>query len=95
MKQRGPITSKSSNFKGETQRYVVKLPKSAGTRQYGPKIGARANLSPEFPTQFLVATYAPVKISCMKYYWLEEAWVKFTKLSLKTFSCPLDKKVEE
>ena len=58
-----PITSKSSKFKGKTQHYVVKLPKSAGTGQYGPKIGNRANLSPEFPTQFSVATYAPV-VSC-------------------------------
>ena len=33
-KQQVPITSKSPNFKGETQRYVVKLPKSAGARQY-------------------------------------------------------------
>ena len=30
LKQQVPITSKSSNFRGETQRYVVKLPKSAG-----------------------------------------------------------------
>ena len=33
-----PITSKSSNFKGETQRYVVKLSKSVGAEQYCPKI---------------------------------------------------------
>ena len=39
--------------KGETQHYVVKLPKSAGARQYCPKIpqvpgtlGTRANSSP-------------------------------------------------
>ena len=38
LKQRVPITSKSSNFKGETQHYIVKLPKSAGARQYCPKI---------------------------------------------------------
>ena len=30
--QRVPITSKPSTFKGETEHYVVKLPKSAGTR---------------------------------------------------------------
>ena len=38
LKQRVPITSKSSKFKGETQRYVVKLPKSAGARHYCTKI---------------------------------------------------------
>ena len=38
LKQRVPITSKPSNFKGETQHYVVELPKSAGVRQYCPKI---------------------------------------------------------
>ena len=37
MKQRVPNTSKFSNFKGETQCYVVKLPK-AGAGQYCPKI---------------------------------------------------------
>ena len=54
MKQWVPITSKSSQFKGETQYYVVKLPKSAGARQYCPKIqrvpgtlGTHANSSPE------------------------------------------------
>ena len=30
--------SKSSNCKGETQHYVVKLPKSAVARQYCPKL---------------------------------------------------------
>ena len=55
LKQRVPITSKSSKFKGETQYYVVKLPKSAGARHYCPKIwrmpgtlGTRANSSPEW-----------------------------------------------
>ena len=38
LKQRVPIGSKSSKFKGETQLYVVKLPKSAGARHYCPKI---------------------------------------------------------
>ena len=38
LKQRVPITSKSSKFKGETQHYVVKLPKSAGARHYCTKI---------------------------------------------------------
>ena len=33
-----PITSKSSKFKGATQHYVVKLPKSAGARHYCTKI---------------------------------------------------------
>jgi hypothetical protein len=54
LKQRVPITSKSSNFKGETQHYVVKLPKLAGARQNCPKIlrvpgilGTRANSSPD------------------------------------------------
>jgi len=53
LKQRVPITSKSSKFKGATQHYVVKLPKSAGARHYCPKIqgvpgtlGTRANSSP-------------------------------------------------
>ena len=53
LKQQVPITSKSSNFKDETQCYGVKLPKSAGTRQYCPKIlqvpgthGTRTNSSP-------------------------------------------------
>ena len=53
MKQRVPITNKSSKFKGATQHYVVKLPKSAGARHYCPKIlrvpgtlGTRANSSP-------------------------------------------------
>ena len=43
-----------SNFKGETQHYVVKLPKSVGARQYCPKIqqvpgtrGNHTNSSPE------------------------------------------------
>ena len=51
--------SKSSNFKGETQHYVVKLPKSAGAGQYCPKIprvpatlGTRANSSPERKPNF-------------------------------------------
>ena len=54
LKKRVPITSKSSNFKGETQRYVVKLPKATGSGQYCPKIllvpgirGTRTNSSPE------------------------------------------------
>ena len=38
LKQWVPITSKSSKFKGETQQYVVTLPKSAGARHYCPKI---------------------------------------------------------
>ena len=37
LKQRVPITSKSSKFKGTTQHYVAKLPKSAGVRHYCPK----------------------------------------------------------
>ena len=48
-----PITSIPSNFKGETQGYLVKLPKPAGAGQYCPKIprvpgtlGTRANSSP-------------------------------------------------
>ena len=58
LKQRVPITSKSSKFKGATQHYVVKLPKSAGARHYCPKIqrvpgthGTRANSSPVFIIQ--------------------------------------------
>ena len=54
LKQRVIITSKSSKFKGETEHYVVKLPKSAGARHYCPKIlqvlgtlGTRANSSPD------------------------------------------------
>ena len=53
MKQWVPITSKSSKFKGASQYYVVKLPKSAGARHYCPKIqrvpgnlSTRANSSP-------------------------------------------------
>ena len=53
MKQRVPITSTSSKFKGATQHYLVKLPKSAGARHYCPKtprvpgtLGTRANSSP-------------------------------------------------
>ena len=53
LRQRVPITRKSSNFKGETH-YVVKLPKSTGARQYCPKLQrvpgtlvTRANSSPE------------------------------------------------
>ena len=53
MKQRVPITSKSSNFKGKTQCYIVKVPKSTGAGQYCPKIlrmpgtrGTRTNSSP-------------------------------------------------
>jgi hypothetical protein len=38
LKQRVPITSKSSKFKGVTKHYVVKLPKSAGARHYCQKI---------------------------------------------------------
>jgi len=38
LKQRVPITSKSSKFKGATQHYVVKLPKSTGASNYCPKI---------------------------------------------------------
>ena len=38
MKQWVPITDKSSKFKGATQHYVVKLPKSAGARYYCPKV---------------------------------------------------------
>ena len=53
LKQQVLITGKSSKFKGETQPYVVKLPKSVGARHYCPKIplvpgtlGAHANSSP-------------------------------------------------
>ena len=53
LKQRVTITSKFSNFKGETQFYVIKLPKSAGAGQECPKImwvpgtcGTRTNSSP-------------------------------------------------
>ena len=53
MKQWVPITSKSSKFKGATKHYAVKLSKSAGARDYCPKIpwvtgtlGTRANSSP-------------------------------------------------
>ena len=53
LKQWVPITSKSSNFKGATKHYAVKLSKSAGARDYCPKIpwvtgtlGTRANSSP-------------------------------------------------
>jgi hypothetical protein len=59
LKQRAPIPSRSSNFKGETQHYVVKLPKSAGARQYCPKtlwmpgtLGTRANSSPSYVLSF-------------------------------------------
>ena len=52
MKQRVPITSKLSKFKGATQHYVVKLPKLAGATHYCPKIqrvpgtlGTRTNSS--------------------------------------------------
>ena len=37
LKQWVAIASKSSNFKGETQHYVVKLPKSVGARKFCPK----------------------------------------------------------
>ena len=54
MKQRVPNTSKSSKLKGETQHYVVKLPKAGYAKQYCPKIlqvpgtlGTRANSSPD------------------------------------------------
>jgi hypothetical protein len=54
LKQQVLITGKSSKFKGETQHYVIKLPKSAGARHYGPKIqrvpgtlGTRADSSPD------------------------------------------------
>ena len=36
--QRVPIISKSSKFKGATQHYVSKLPKSVGAKHYCPKI---------------------------------------------------------
>ena len=46
-------------FKGKTQRYVVKLPKSAGAGQYCPKIpwvpgtrDTRTNSSPVWATSF-------------------------------------------
>ena len=61
LKQRVPITSKSSKFKGATQHYVVKLPKSAGARHYCPKIqrvpgtlGTRANSSPAFRNKYMI-----------------------------------------
>ena len=41
---RVPITSIFSNFKGETQHYVVNLPKSAGAR----KKSTGANSSPDY-----------------------------------------------
>ena len=56
LKQRVPNTSKSSNLKGETQHYVVKLPKVGYAKQYCPKIlqvpgtlGTHANSSPDIP----------------------------------------------
>ena len=52
--QRLPITSKSSKFKGTSQHYLVKLPKSTGARHYCLKIarvpgtlGTHANSSPD------------------------------------------------
>jgi len=60
LKQRVPITNKSSKFKGATQHYAVKLPKSAGAIHYCPKslqvpgtLGTRANSSPEYTNYFL------------------------------------------
>ena len=46
LKQRVPITSKSSKFKGETQAYVVKFPNSTGARYYCQKIRCQAPLAP-------------------------------------------------
>jgi hypothetical protein len=43
LKQRVPITSKSSKFQGVTQPYVVKLPKSAGARKLLSKNFVGAN----------------------------------------------------
>ena len=50
-----PEGLENTPFNGETQHYGVKLPKSAGARQYCPKIpqvpgifGTRANSSPVF-----------------------------------------------
>jgi hypothetical protein len=54
LKQRVQITNESSKFKGATEHYVVKLPKSTGARHYYPKnprlpgtLGTGANSSPE------------------------------------------------
>ena len=41
-----PIISKSSNFKCETQHYVVKLPKSAGASTVQKLCGYQAPLAP-------------------------------------------------
>ena len=78
LKQRVPITRKSSNFKGETHHYVVKLPKSAGARQYCSKIprvpgtlGTLANSSPVKSTTKL--EYGAYLVSQLKmtYYFFE------------------------
>ena len=76
LKQRVPITSKSSNFKGETQHYVVKLPKSAGASQYCPKIqwvpgtlGARSNSSPAYLTFLCLPIKAIMGIEFLAYFW--------------------------
>ena len=71
LKQRVPITSKSSNFKRQKQHYVVKLPKSAGAREYCQKIsrvlGTRANSYMPWYTllqsyMLLIHTYFAVQI---------------------------------
>ena len=63
--KRVPITNKSSNFRGEAQHFVVKLPKSAGARQYCPKIpwvpgtlGTCGNSSPDFDNFYMPNAYA-------------------------------------
>ena len=69
-KQRVPITSKSSKFKGATHYYVVKLPKSAGVRHYCPKIqwvpgtlGTFANSSPASRCHFINFRFANARIA--------------------------------
>ena len=78
----GPVQSKSSKFKGETQHYVVKLPKSAGARHYCPKIlrvpgtlGTHANSSPvEQPKLYFSKITLLLLSKCKKCYskWLKK-----------------------
>ena len=98
LKQRVPITSKSSKFKGVTQPYVVKLPKYVGARHYCLKIrqvpgtpGTRANSSPE-------TTGAKSLLSILIYIlWCGSLLWKFETTAREAFmhllSCALTKKL--
>ena len=78
LKQRVPITSKSSKFKGAAQHYVVKLPKFRG---------CKAPLAPVLtPTKSNQIWYAQRKwMSQVTIYFFQKLWVGIRRVTRRTW----------